>query len=1362
MELKDYWPVQEKVNECVKTEAETLPDEVFLAIHQPVKLVKQATDRPDQKEACTENDLLESFLTEDLPSGNLLLPILGSSGIGKSHMIRWLDAQLRRRDDTQKRHIIRIPKSASLKRVLVLILEGLEGEEYDAIRETLETARESIDDLDAVETLRAKLNVALEKENRRIRNKIEEARGEQREPSADDQEREAHSSKAGLQALLHDTELSVPLVRGRLSAIARHITRDGIEEDELRNQFYEDDLILPDSINLAAAGQKARGYYNLINRTDGTGRKKAVKLLNEVIDTAINQLIDLGGTSLSDLFIRVRKQLLKEEKELVLLVEDFAALAGVQGALLDVMIIEAVRTGEQVLCTMRTALAVTEGYITNRETVATRAVYEWRIEDVPYENDQATAKAITNFVGRYLNAARLGQEEIKRCFPQSGDSDLSSWIPSFGNAEELSEDEQKQLEAFESSDDRHPLFPFNKAAILQLADRYLKNPDGALAFNPRFIINKIIRNTLLPYRNDFLQNKFPGVTFHGMSLAKLDAQVREELKTCNQDPDVQDRYNALLRFWGNDPASFQDIYLDEEIYKVFNLDPLTISTAGGEDGGDGNVGGGDVGGGDGGDGDDGDGDDGGGDGGGSGEQENILITRWTEKLNKWEEGEGILQGDANELRKCIAAGISDYIDWDKNLLKPLTLSKYYSKWVYIPGARGGEPNCSYDNAMVTVCSDEERSNPQVSGSIVLTLLSIIRHHLVEKSWDYTNSEKDFTRYSMFFSKAATHAENWCRSHYYRIDGDAVPALGQALLLGARILKINNADKNDDLSQITAMLDSDSDTVMPQEEVTATASRWSQLRQSCSESREQALDLLLRQVAARQGGGDRILSVDASVLLHTIADFKNEWKVSADLPNINSPEYSLIGQHIRFLRNHLDRSIRERREILSDWLERSHELLGSSLHIKKVCDTLSGVIDKSVKLGSYRTTEAPPKVLQDCIEAFRDSGYAKERKQLQRLNKDLSPGDSLAVLAAADDPELNLTSRFLDLTTDFLKNTTEHVQTQITDIGGEAVAAKTKEIATLLEALKRLLTDMEHSPGGDEEVAEEENINYVHTEGIAEGEELDEEETEREAEKAEEKSAKICKLLSDAAELEAQLVVYEEYKTRRNKVATLDERHSELSNCRDSLQILTLRKALFTSDEVLKEVLRQHPVPDASDAITFLAKVTETFQKNPMDMARVGNYARLLKKLKRLCTALNQATTEAWHSYIDETRPTVYMELLRDIFNLDEDVITEIETINSKIDEIREDIPSEQSPENEAVRDAHPLIKVRAGMERIKELTAGFDLEQITDEDVRAFITKIIEDGRPPIKIFTPKVSEWLREKNILNRFYVSYYRRTDQ
>ena len=96
-------------------------------------------------DTCDEHDLLRTFLAANLPDGRVIVPIVGSSGIGKSHVIRWLDAQIRRLPGSKRRVIIRIPKGMSLKGVLGILLKDLPGSTYDRYRRELIRAQEELE-----------------------------------------------------------------------------------------------------------------------------------------------------------------------------------------------------------------------------------------------------------------------------------------------------------------------------------------------------------------------------------------------------------------------------------------------------------------------------------------------------------------------------------------------------------------------------------------------------------------------------------------------------------------------------------------------------------------------------------------------------------------------------------------------------------------------------------------------------------------------------------------------------------------------------------------------------------------------------------------------------------------------------------------------------------------------------------------------------------------------------------------------------------------------------------------------------------------------------------------------------------------
>ena len=588
LSLKDFWPSPEHCDECLVTEAETADVAVFLAVHQPMRLVRRHLRAQTEPEEKKEVDLLEALLAKNLASGTLLVPIVGNSGVGKSHMIRWLDAHLQNRDDGVLRHIVRIPKSASLRRVLELILEKLPDERYGQLRMELTSARMPPDLLAATYGLREKLLVALERAHRQARAQMFEDKASPEERRCE-QERMTHCATKGLPALLQDPAITAHFManegtgKGVIARIAERYMQGAHVAKGTDYHFTEDDLSLDEKLDRNSLAQPTKAYLMNLNLRDGQARKVAVSVLNEVIDPALGELLDFGGNSLTDLFVKLRELLLKDGKELVLLVEDFAALAGIQGSLLDAMIREGIRDGKQHLCVMRTALAVTEGYLANRETVLTRAQYEWRIEERPFASgEEAEAMAtFTNFVGGYLNAARWGRTRLQKEFKKraKGASDLQDWLPNFYDQlqDNLDPESAAVLKEFGfSSRGSHPLFPFNQGVIHQLARRHLRE-GNTFVFNPRELLNRVLRETLLANRPLFDTATFPPANFQQFTRNKLALLVSRELSQ-RAIPEQVDRLAALIFHWGDDPQTpGEAACLPEAVYSAFKLPPIKWS-----------------------------------------------------------------------------------------------------------------------------------------------------------------------------------------------------------------------------------------------------------------------------------------------------------------------------------------------------------------------------------------------------------------------------------------------------------------------------------------------------------------------------------------------------------------------------------------------------------------------------------------------------------------------------------------------------------------------------------------------------------------------------------------------------------------
>ena len=644
MSLGNYWPKADAVNACVKNEAETADVSVLLAVHRPTPLAHRA-ESTGEAIPKVEQDLLDAFLTDNVPGGALLVPITGPSGSGKSHTIRWLDAQLWRSRKRDQFHIIRIPKSASLRKVVELILEPLKNDpRYALARQDLTRAVAEVNVKNAVVTFRAHLENELS------------ARSEQMFAELKEHPEKRHlrylvGHAQNLPNLFSDAALAEHFIENVLSRIVARALKGWSSEEEGEReqenpQFRTNDLILPTDVDISKAAQTVHSYYvTKIARVDADRLQPVVDLLNDAIDPAINNVFQLeqstGGITLQDIILSVRALLFEDGKDLVLLVEDFAALAGIQEVLLNVCIYEGEYEGKKVRATMRTALAVTDGYLSFRDTILTRAGGEWIVGGQTQSDNEIKAN-IVDMVGAYLNAARWGGDELTRRFSQLGAEDsLTDWLPTWRD-DNLDDAESEALAAFGSNSSDVPLFPFNETAIRALADQHLTEGDR-LKLNPRRVINFILRNTLL-MRDNFEAGGFPPPRFQER---RPNATILNWVKQAHQPPSVTPRLSTLLALWGGNPTDIDEIFhISPGIFKAFDIPtPAEIDNVpeppkltppspvekppdkeekGGEDPG---------------------------------------VAELRAKLDNWSGGIRLEQRDANRLRKVLMSMVQDTVNW---------------------------------------------------------------------------------------------------------------------------------------------------------------------------------------------------------------------------------------------------------------------------------------------------------------------------------------------------------------------------------------------------------------------------------------------------------------------------------------------------------------------------------------------------------------------------------------------------------------------------------------------------------------------------------------------------------------------------
>jgi hypothetical protein len=544
------------VTATIATEAVSPSKSVFLATHAPLDIHRTsvAGGRPGVTKVVNERDVLNDFLTRPTNKGVLIMPVLGESGAGKSHLVRWIAVKLQ---STSKRQVIYLPKdNTSLAGVINLLLADNYGPPFDEIR---------------ADMARIGREVSQEALERGLLDQLAEAvlQAIPETPQA-----RALLGKQGLYALLHDPFFREKLLRpGSLipRRAAHAINGRETEDGDVPLQFTVDDLPL-DLADIDEAALVTRRLYGRL-ASDGQLQVVAVDLLQKHLDVAVMQATSLGVGRVYDAFLEIRRAL-AGKKEIVLLVEDFALVQGVQRDLLDAITETGEREGAQVLAPVRTLMAVTTGYFgTLPDTVRTRvdscSPYRYELRVILGDGDSrdtGTEDRVVDMIGRYLNAARIGRERLDTL----GVEDEAS-TP---NACTACPVQESCHPGFGASSAGHGLYPYNRPALLR-AVRATALPDTPNLFNPRGVLARVVRDVLQEHEDDVRSGSFPNQQFASKfprSRLKTVLPASVENRINEVDPGSGARRQVLLQYWGDGPSSL--ININPQIHDAFRVPQL--------------------------------------------------------------------------------------------------------------------------------------------------------------------------------------------------------------------------------------------------------------------------------------------------------------------------------------------------------------------------------------------------------------------------------------------------------------------------------------------------------------------------------------------------------------------------------------------------------------------------------------------------------------------------------------------------------------------------------------------------------------------------------------------------------------------
>lgn len=1026
MNLIKYWPTSDEVNQCIKPEAEGAHDAVLLAVHQPAPLSYRIG--AGEKIATTEDELYHYFISPDVPTGAHVVPITGASGVGKSHLVRLLAARLKSEDSSGRFVVIRIPKSASLRRVVELILEPLPDEGYVTVKQEFKKAMAQVDIDTAAINFQAHLEIAL----RDLANEL--APQAIANPSTGALLRQQLGHARSLPKFMGDP-IVVEHFRKEVfpKIVKRAVAGQQVGDDTVGiEDFTAADFELPGTVELGKAAEPTQRYYQTVLRPNGgAGMRAAAELLNgRVVNQAMGQLFHLneamGGMTLQDVILEIRRLLLRDGRELVILVEDFKALTGIQDTLLNVLIQEGVRDGKRELATMRSAIAVTDGYLEGQDTVATRAKRQWIVES-HLGSDVEVLDRTKRLVASYLNAARWGHEELLRHHANRAKdwSAESVWIEPFVDADTAASDE---LTAF-GAIDGVPLFPFTDLAIECLARMALTKGD-VLVFTPRFVIDHVLRNVLLVGREAYGDRQFPPVS---LVTPAPSAEVAQWLAALAVSDEQRRRYARLVTVWGNSPAMRAEVgRIPPLVFKAFALEspgiaappravpttkipsgtsetsftppPSTRPTA-----------------------------------------EASLVVELRATLDSWVQNDVRLdQGVASQIRKALEQAISERIDWNAERCHKLTIG---TNRISIPNA-AGEGNLLSD--LIRIAPDHRDPD----GRLRTDLAALLRFYQFNKRHaDYDEVDDDLARIANLVSRLMPQALAVVRG----LVRNQLQAAGKLLATNSRLLGVLERGRTP--AGLSAFLFTQPQLgARPPDGAHAAIQEWRELQENAQSLRGKLRDMLLQRCGCFQGTGGTVYGVDIAGIVEHFAN-------DGDKPDLEVLEP--IDAALRStLANMREAAINTRaKRVLAEALRFQQALqaeLGDSFDKNQVADALQELTDGMQQMGIWQKDELDMTgaAFKRLCDDFRACALKEALAKLQassQLDEDKPDGKALSRIAQLDVNPLIVADRFVTTASKVTTAARRHAAVLQGQTKGLDVGAQADEIRATFE---HILSDMD--------------------------------------------------------------------------------------------------------------------------------------------------------------------------------------------------------------------------------------------------------------------------------------------------------------
>ncbi|MCY4615396.1 MAG: protein DpdH [Chloroflexi bacterium] len=973
-----------RVERVMRFDADVALPAVFMAVHTDEPL---SFERPQGHRSATE--FLDDFLGN---SGDVRAVVIGDSGSGKSHLVKWVELNIP--TDRPDLRLVSVPRSGtSLRWIVEQLIEVLPHDLQGNYRERLVAAPDS--------------PVRIKELELRLLTEVAVALG--RSEHTDEVDAELAD---GLSAFFLDPGMKEHHARetGIVGELVRHITSPSSREDrDTRRRFEEVDLHLDSAV--VRLNDFAAPTVSLLLQLLGNPelRDRAVRVVNEQLDAAVERVLGLGAGELTELLNEIRGYLRSLGQTLVLLVEDFVRTEGIDRALLDALI-----DSRDELCDLRLLFAVTTGYYEREliETQKTRLHYIINLDQRPALDE---GDRLAPFAARYLNALRLDERALERWHKESRSEGPAPPLP---NACAGCEHREPCHAAFGSrpigGSGDVGLYPFTAFALSNMAQRARERSPDHAAVDPRALLRDILtpivdRRALLLEGGDFPDANL--VENHGGH--RLPLHLREQISALS-GAEVE-RYRALLELWSAHPGEATELPAD--LYRALALAPLELGEAPPLEPPEPTV-----------------------------EEPEVpygsnvprAVRERLQTIETWANG-GPMTRVTNDLRALVMSSVAAAIDWDREGLERAVF-----------GGGRGTARESFAPTSIDFARQDTReasravklrlpldndANSQLRTARALEGLVNFDHY---GDWRFPQGREQLLRVSEEVPLWAEHvAQQLRRVIDPEEEWDPVASSVEVLAVGAALASRPPRVDASLAERLAAILD---EAWPDPADLEVRSDRWRELYRSIHKGRGELRELVLAHASAMKGGQSGSM-IDANRVTRPLRAISRDWQMREAPPtrlaNANlPPRYRrLFDLHSDVVAALPDAAEDERAQRLT-WLDELRTYISEGVARREVVDSIERLLD-AIEDGGVPVRGDYRRALMDALDLFRSVQLDEAIRMTEELRDREDAAHELLPRLAGErrGNAMHAWELFRDPVTRFLSDAASKVQSEKEKIGG---------------------------------------------------------------------------------------------------------------------------------------------------------------------------------------------------------------------------------------------------------------------------------------------------------------------------------------